>query len=793
MFAVTISKVRWLALLACLVVMASGKVIAQQACVFTESQFQGTRHCFQMDSLTDVPDGIAVKSVRVEPGAELIVATGTQLGGEFSRYAQNVSHPAFSGPAGLRYRSFQVRPAACLYQDAHYKGRDICFAPGPLEPELSATLDKNTSSVTMARGLALYAFSGQNGKGNSSFYYGDYPFLRNFNDKARSLQLVRWIVNCFEDCVIPFSDAYDLDKAVYTTSLQVNKGKWFRLSQAVATFEIDSRQAFTVNVGNTVDLRFTGRSVTVTYRNDTANAYDFQLADGTAYVSIALGFGRGKQDLDYQLIAADASRRLLKASPIATVAQEPGRMSQTFAIENTSSHLVRLKALSFAQVTPRAWRQPATACWDDPMLAVATYFLGPCSAGSTGLMAQDAEGVVFSAGAQPWRYHMAVNPVDVARRSPRPATTLASFARGHNPLARYAASYVCRSTAAAATAHRVRRNPDHAATCIERTMTIITLYQALFGPRWDANNFQNVIDSILAYGTTGYASAQPELENELIEAVRRQADVGTADTRRQTAVAAFYAADRLYHTSRNGTLDLEQAAWHANQAGALQWNRSSAAPATMAEASEAALGTYELDLTRYQPLPILPRIASNGRWEPDVQHPFEIQFVTPDDRAELAHLQSVMRSWTQLYLAATRDTALSPDQQDLADAGASLAASLDGAITCGEISIYVVASYQGQPVAVLMASINDNDHTTASIDNVVSLPRNVIYRGRSDVVRGAGSAALHAALTYLRGRGINQVYSYAVTTPSAIVKQRAGFEFMPSDESDSESGESRRR
>nr|WP_315593892.1 hypothetical protein [uncultured Cupriavidus sp.] len=771
--ALTISRIRWLAMCACLLAITPARALAQQACVFTESQFQGTPHCFRMDALTDVPDGIAIKSVRVDPGAELIVATGTQLSGALSRLSQSVSHPAFSEPDGTRYRSFQVRPGACVYQDAHYHGRQTCFAPGPLQPELTTTLDAAISSVTMARGLALYTFSEQNGKGDSSFHYGNQPFLRTFNDKARSLQLVRWIANCFEDCPIPYSEAYDLDKVVYTTSLQANKGKWARLSQAVATFETDSRQSFTVNAGNAVEFRFVGRTVTTTYRDDTVNADQFELDDGTAYVSIALGFRAGTTDLDYQLIASDRSRRFMNASPIATVAQDAGRLTQTFAIENDSNHPVRLKALSFANVAPQAWVQPASQCWSNPMLAVTGHFLGPCSAPSPGPTTHDAKTIVFSAGARPNQRHMTVNPV-TAPRIPAPPTLLASYVRGYNPLARYAASRVCHTKASAAGTHRVRRSPDHmsaSSACIERTMTIIALYQALFGPQWDADNFQRTIDHILAHGTTGYASSQPELESELIGAVRRQTGSASTDTRRETAVAAFRAADHLYQTSRNGTLDLEQA-------DTLRSPPSATAPATLAEASTALLGSYRLDLSHYQPIPILPRITRDGHLQPDTQHPFEFEFITSDDRAAHRHLQAVLQDWTDGYRAITNDDALTPAQRTLANRGTDMAESLYRAVAYGETGTYVVAHYRGQPAAVLMAIVDDEDPSLAEIDTVVSAPRNVVYGGQNGVVRGAGSAALHAALTYLQGRGVTAVVASAVTKPSAIIKQRAGFQLV---------------
>ncbi len=787
-FAVTIPQIRWLAICACLLAITPAKALAQQACVFTESQFQGTPRCFSMDTLTDVPDGIKVKSVRVDPGAELIVGTGTQLGGTFTRFAQSVSHPAFSGYTDAAYRSFQVRPRACIYVDAQFKGRETCFVPGPLEPELSGKFDRNVSSARITRGLALYAFSGRNGTGDSTFHYGDAKFLRSFNDKARSLQLVRWVANCFEDCLIPYSEGYDLDKVVYTSTLKSMHGKWHRLSQVVATFAIDSRQSFTVNVGNTVEFRFSGAAVTATYRQDTINTADFRLDDGTAYVSIALGFGNDKNDLDHQLVASDASRRFIKASPIATVALTPGRASQTFAIDSESSRLVRLKALSFAQVARRAWMQPANACWNTPLLSAAMHFTGPCSAGTPGLAAADTKGIAFSAGAQPWRHHMAVNPASVAR-SPVPPTVLKSFVWGHNPLARYAASKVCRQPAAQANAHRVRRNPDDPSACVGRTMTIIALYQALFGPHWNAADFQAVIDSILTHGTTGYASSQPELESELIEAVRRQAGATASDTRRQTAMTAFYAADRLLQSSRNGSPDLEQAQWRTDQAGAGRWIPSASAPATIDEARQAVLGHYRLDLRRYQPFTVLPRTYRDGHWQPDAMHPFEIEFLTRADEAAIRHVRAVVENWADTYRAiAATDHSLPGDQLYLANAGATMAASLYGAIANGESGVYVVVHYQGQPVAVLLTQIDEDRPTIAEIDTVVSLPRNVMHRGQA-AVRGAGSAALHAALTYLQGLGVTEVSTHAASTPSAIVKRRAGFQLLiaSSDASSSDS------
>ena len=111
---------------------------------------------------------------------------------------------------------------------------------------------------------------------------------------------------------------------------------------------------------------------------------------------------------------------------------------------------------------------------------------------------------------------------------------------------------------------------------------------------------------------------------------------------------------------------------------------------------------------------------------------------------------------------------------------------------------YVVVSFRGEPVAVLLGTVPTQHSLVAEVDLIVSAPPNVLAPLREGAIRRAGSFALHTFLGYAAGRGMQVVLADAVSLPSALAKQNAGFRLVDDfdeedmvyeDSSDSSSGE----
>jgi len=776
-------------LLLSLLLAGTANAFAGQACVFSDFNLNGDRRCFEADRVVDVPEGIPVKSVQIARDVELVVGTNVGMTGRIERYRDSTGYAHSAAQSAVVYKSFHVVPRACIYQHARYEGRKACFAPGAMETELTDTFDRQASSVLMSPGLALYLFSEKNGKGGSFYRYVDHPFIASFNDRARSLQVVRRKLKCHENCVIGFSEGYNLKDVVDSAF------RGHRLSQAVMTFQMSSRQQFSVYISNAIRVEFFEHTATLYENNTDRIVGKLQLPHNAAYTSIVLDYDAADH-VDIQLVASDSSRGYLDASPIATFPRSPGLLDAVVALDAEVLG-VQLKSLSLAQVSQSARMMPASKCWKRPLLTLGTWFLGPCS-DTSGKPSVQPGAILHTAGALPNANFSAVIPVSPPATS-TPETTLTSYsAMGRNPMALHAASRVCRTDVGHIAAPRMRRGVDNPATCVERTMTLIALFQTLFGPHWSAENFQQVVDSILTHGTTGYASSNPAVEAELIAAVRQRAD-GTdggpassaaSDPRRQTAMAAFYAADQLFATSRLGTPNLEVAAARMNATGSLDVIQSESAPATLAEARSAPLGLYQLDMRQFQPRTVRPRVLQEGRWV-ESSEPFTFQVINSNDTQNVQRLSSVLQSWRDDYRIFAQDNSLSRGQVSLSATGRNMADSTVGAIRRGDAAIYVLALFRGIPVSVLMGSIAESDPTTAEVDSVVSHPLFVTYADRDGTVRGGASAGLQHFLTHLQQRGVRTVEAVAITTPSALVKKRAGFQLLelaPDSESESDSG-----
>lgn len=741
--------------------------LARQACLYPESNYGGTPQCFQPDKVYDLAPGFEVKSVTVTDSAELILATGANLNGQLERIASNVPFLGIGSVRPLRYGSAQVVPHACFHADANYRGGFTCFGPGELEATLSTTLDRKLSSIRVtSEPLAAYLFTDTKGRGRPFVAVDDVPFLRDYNDVARSLQVVRRVLQCSTDCPVAYADAWNLADVAGRP----------QLDQVLLTLQMTSDQDFSVSAGQALQIEFKRRGVRVANAITGQNLMPwFDLHDKTAHVSIALDFG-APQALTAQLIQSDKAGNYLKSTGFVDTPNGYGVRSTVLAIDNNAAwgrgQAVRIKGLSMAQAAPIARVQRSSQCWDGPMLGIATYFLGRCGAdAATDPVAVYPDTLQHTAGAAPTSTFATLKPGAGA------VMTLATYVGGQDPMALYAASRTCNTSVAAIMTARHRRGIGDADPCVNRAMTIIALYLTLFGEHWSETEFTQVITNILNHGSTGYAVSVPEVERQLVDAVQQEAATPGADTRLATAVAAYHAANQFFEVSRLGTPDLEAAAARAEgQAGQLPVSQSG--PANLAEARTASLGLYRLALGNFQPRIITPRVLSQGRWYQSLDE-FKVEVIRANERDKTAALGQTLAAWRNRYKDLMANQSLSQAQRRLASTGNSMASNIQRDIRFGEDNyIYVRVSLGGATVAILAGSIDDGDgdeETIGSVEAVVSAPDSVVPTSGQNAVRGGASFALQSFLRYAEAYGVTEVHSHVITTPSAIIHGRAGF------------------
>ncbi|MCA3198214.1 MULTISPECIES: hypothetical protein [unclassified Cupriavidus] len=749
--------------------------LARHACLYPETNYNGTPQCFQPDKVYDLTPDFEVKSVTVTDSAELILATGANLNGQLERIATNVPFLGSGSLRPLRYGSVQVVPHACFHADANYRGGFACFGPGELEGTLSTTLDRKVSSIRVtSEPLVAYLFTDTKGRGRSFVSEDDVPFLSNFNDVTRSLQVVRRVLQCSTDCPVAYADAWNLSDVV--GRMPGPDGRRPRLDQVLLTLKMTNDQDFSVSAGQALQVEFKRRGVRLANAITGQNLMPwFDLHEQTAHVSIAFDFG-APQELTAQLIQSDKAGNFLKTNGFVNIPNGYGIRSTILAIDNNAAwgrgQAVRIKALSMAQAAPIARVQRSSKCWDGPMLGIATYFLGRCGAdAATDPVSVYPDALQHTAGAAPTSTFATLKPGAGA------VMTLATYVGGQDPMALYAASRTCKTSVAAIVTARHRRGIGDADPCVNRAMTIIALYLTLFGEHWSETEFTQVIANILNHGSTGYAVSVPEVERQLVDAVQQEAATPGADTRMATAVAAYHAANQFYEVSRLGTPDLEAAAARAEgQAGQLPVSQSG--PANLAEARTASLGLYRLTLGNFQPRTITPRVLTQGRWYQSLDE-FKVEFIRAKERDKTAALGQTLAAWRNRYKELMANQALSQAQRRLASTGNSMASNIQRDIRFGEDNyIYVRVSLGGTTVAILAGSIDDGDgdeETIGSVEAVVSAPDSVVPTSGQNAVRGGASFALQSFLRYAEAYGVTEVHSHVITTPSAIIHGRAGF------------------
>lgn len=710
--------------------------------------------------------------------------------------------------------------AVCFYEHADYRGRRYCIQPGTLRAGFPEWMDRKTSSIRVPDGLSVRVWDDLWGRGRAATFMGGVSInqlLREgMQDAIRSAQVARTHAACAGGCVIAPEEAYDLG-AIFGPS-SADDGT----VQASVAFEMRPGQDFTVEHGRNLRFRFIGDKVTVSDSGSSKPLLSLTLLPATRYALVAFD-SDGRESLSAQLVQADASRRYLAATP-PLVAPLAETKVDVLAIANyrlgnfdrNDPNALRLAGASFARARQGGRVTRGVRCHNGPALInVVEYFLGTCAVPAIHRLTPVA-------GDGPRNV-----PATPAGGGDKPNTAVMShvYAGEYNPMAVYAAARICHMPVESVVHPRMRRGLDGTGSCVYRTMAIIAAYQTVFGPRWTDDEFVEVIRNIVSYGTTGYASSNPEAEDELIRVVLQRRSNVTGQ-----AFYAFHAANALLGVSYYGTPNLEDVAARppATGGGAVPFP-------TAVAAREADLGAYRLDMANYRPREVRPRLWTNGGWIESTDG-FTREIIPATDHGRLAPAVAALNEWQSAYHAAAlqienvalvaafgsgADTRygvrerqerfrqaqdrLTPAQRGelkLAEIGESMAVSLWNEMedAGGDSAVYVVVRFRGAVMAVLGGFIDSRG--IGHIDTVVSASRNVLQPYRDGAVRGSGGYAMHGFLQYLGQQGVTEVETDAVTTPSAYLKQSAGFmRYFPEDDdsdsdssgSDSHGGELRRR
>ncbi|CNE68686.1 beta-gamma-crystallin [Yersinia bercovieri] len=208
------------------------------------------------------------------------------------------------------------------------------------------------------------------------------------------------------------------------------------------------------------------------------------------------------------------------------------------------------------------------------------------------------------------------------------------------------------------------------------------------------------------------------------------------------------------------------------------------------QAQQYPLGTYQMPISSYVYQDVLPRILHNGEWQVASER-FDIEVIQgsrEQTRHSLYELLETIATWENTY----QEHRVSCDRHGIfpSDMATNRYA---GQVTSQIIKSYSQKPRPGQTIIVVRfnhqivsASVADSYSNGDSppikhgtIRATLTNPAYVLTPQVEGAIRGAGSAALHAMIQRLKADGVSMVEAEVISTPSAMIKKRIGFVFIP--------------
>ncbi|EEQ09651.1 hypothetical protein ymoll0001_1640 [Yersinia mollaretii ATCC 43969] len=208
------------------------------------------------------------------------------------------------------------------------------------------------------------------------------------------------------------------------------------------------------------------------------------------------------------------------------------------------------------------------------------------------------------------------------------------------------------------------------------------------------------------------------------------------------------------------------------------------------QAQQYPLGSYQMPLSSYVYQAVLPRILQNGEWIVP-QERFEIEVIQgpySQNRQSLYALLEVIAQWENTYfekpIQCNRHGLFPTDMETNRYAGRVTSRLIKSyAQYQRHNQIIVVVRFNHQIVSTSIAYtyfVDGNaERTHAVIGATITNPAYVLTPQTEGAIRGAGSAALHATIQHLQATGVTELEAEVISTPSAVIKKRIGFVFVP--------------
>ncbi|WP_145494551.1 hypothetical protein [Yersinia massiliensis] len=219
-------------------------------------------------------------------------------------------------------------------------------------------------------------------------------------------------------------------------------------------------------------------------------------------------------------------------------------------------------------------------------------------------------------------------------------------------------------------------------------------------------------------------------------------------------------------------------------------NDSDSGAASPRQAQQYPLGSYQMQLATYDYQDVLPRILINGEWQVASER-FDIEVIQgtrEQTRQSIYHLLETVAAWENTYY----------ERRVYCNRHGQFTNTMETNRYAGQITSQLIRSHVQYPRSdniIIVVRLNNRIVSTSlahnyfaggdpqrqhsTISATLTDPAFVLTPQAEGTIRGAGSAALHAMLQHLKVNGVSVVHAEVISTPSAMVKKRIGFVFIP--------------
>ncbi|WP_145606267.1 peptidase inhibitor family I36 protein [Yersinia intermedia] len=778
-----------------------------KVCFFANNNYTGKSVCAgQGQEVSDLKDEWSdkISSIFVPSGMIVTVYENNDFSGKALTFRDDVDLFSSRSWADLNNEisSFRVRSAACFYEQDNFLGESICLSGNEYIDLFNNTdrrrkqshvlnpLNDQISSIKLPQNTQVTVYKNDN-------YSGDY-FTLTDDYSAFDLQKIGMDYSISSIQVSQqeyfICDQYCVVKDRMIIPIQYAFGRYWSderigQKQTLVSFDLNDKGNYSIEIIGGGIFKIIGREAFFIHESRSHSSI-FKLSNESDTLSMLSTFNGGY--FEVQLIES-IGEQVVYYYPLITYLFDVDNTNVRFFINNANKIdplIINKIVLTAEKNQSREGRSlvGTTACWLIPLLNIYNYVIqGRCNqvdrfvtnaydffngannkilqvSGSSKPLPKLMTNEALSADV--FLTELSTEPVGIL-------TQINSDMNGKS-LTVPASARACKVSMKDEVLPHLRFRRQLIPPCIDWTLNILTDFTLLFGDSldsWNAENFGRVIARIIRSGDTGYAALDTATDARFIESVRTYiaenidniALLKTAFDFSQLSYSVY-----LHHNSLDFNVETPQVAQLLPQ------------------------GRYELALQNFEFVATIPRIRQHNQWLEQPEMHFDIEIIsgaTEDTLAARQHVLPDIDEWRRRYREAAQTLKSATNIENIGNP--NLYEGMDVVISASNLVsdvvqswlitprddyIYVIVRLSGEVISITLAvDINEFD---AGVAGSLTHPAYVLHPMAEGVIRGAGTAAIRALAGYLAKKGKRALVSDVISQPSAIVKKKAGFQFI---------------